>query len=62
MLYYPPNLKCIQLDIDTHDAQPIHHVRTKLKSSEWRLSVIVSWIVFLHLYVPFPLFASYRIA
>jgi hypothetical protein len=52
MLYYPPNLKYIQLDIDTHDARPIYHVRTKLKSSEWRLSVIVSWIVFLHLYVP----------
>lgn len=52
MLYYPPNLKYIQLDIDTHDARPIHHIRTKLKSSEWRLSVIVSWIVVLHLYVP----------
>jgi len=49
MLYYPPNLKYIQLDIDTHDARPIYHVRTKLKNSEWRLSVIVSWIVFLHL-------------
>ncbi|KAF8553465.1 hypothetical protein OG21DRAFT_1586416 [Imleria badia] len=49
MLYYPPNLKSIQLDIDTHDARQIHHVPTKLKSSEWRLSVIVSWIVFLHL-------------
>ncbi|KAF8128946.1 hypothetical protein EV363DRAFT_1220844 [Boletus edulis] len=49
MLYYPPNLKYIQLGIDTHDARPIHHVRTKLQSSEWRLSVIVSWIVFLHL-------------
>ncbi|KAG9313688.1 hypothetical protein JVU11DRAFT_6035 [Chiua virens] len=49
MLYYPPNLKYIQLDIDTHDARPIHHVRTNLKSSEWRLSVIVSWVVFLHL-------------
>ncbi|KAH0831039.1 hypothetical protein J3R83DRAFT_13543 [Lanmaoa asiatica] len=49
MLYYPPNLKYIQLDIDTHDARPIHHIHTKLKSSEWRLSVIVSWIVFLHL-------------
>ncbi|KAG8215948.1 hypothetical protein J3R82DRAFT_7923 [Butyriboletus roseoflavus] len=49
MLYYPPNLKYIQLDINTHDARPIHHVRTNLKSSEWRLSVIVSWIVFLHM-------------
>lgn len=59
MLYYPPNLKYIQLDINTHDARRIHHVRTKLKSSEWRLSVIVSWLVFLHLYVhlhPFSFF------
>ena len=64
MLYYPPNLKYIQLDIDTHDARPIYHVRTKLKSSEWRLSIIVSWIVFLHLYVslyPFPCTAHVRL-
>lgn len=57
MLYYPPNLKYIQLDIDTHDTRPIYHVRTKLKSSEWRLSIIVSWIVSLHLYVPLYLFS-----
>jgi len=53
MLYYPPNLKYIQLDIDTHDARPIHHIRTKLKSSEWRASIIVSWIVLLHLAIIF---------
>ncbi|KAF9235515.1 hypothetical protein BU15DRAFT_89558 [Melanogaster broomeanus] len=49
MMYYPPDLKHVHLEIDTHDSRPMHHVRTKLKSSEWRLSVIVSWVVLIHL-------------
>ncbi|KAF9224676.1 hypothetical protein BS17DRAFT_751499 [Gyrodon lividus] len=49
IIYYPPDLKYVQLVINTHDSRPVHHVRTKLKSSEWRLSVIVSWVVLIHL-------------
>ncbi|KIJ62104.1 hypothetical protein HYDPIDRAFT_189188 [Hydnomerulius pinastri MD-312] len=49
MMYYPPNLKYIQLEVDTHDSRPVQHIRTKLKSSEWRLSIIVSWAVAGHL-------------
>ncbi|KIJ16273.1 hypothetical protein PAXINDRAFT_98767 [Paxillus involutus ATCC 200175] len=49
MMYYPPDLKYVQLAIDTHDSRPVQHVRTKIKSSEWRLAVIISWAVLIHL-------------
>ncbi|KAH7882883.1 hypothetical protein F5I97DRAFT_1938811 [Phlebopus sp. FC_14] len=49
MMYYPPHLKHVNLDIDTHDSRPVQHVHTKLKSDEWRLSIFVSWVVFIHL-------------
>jgi len=53
MIYYPPHLKHVQLEIDAHDSHPAQRVRANLKSEEWRLSIIVSWATVVHLQV-FP--------
>jgi hypothetical protein len=49
MIYYPSRLKYVDIDIPAHDSLPPQHVKTKLRSDEWRLSVIVSWAVAIHL-------------
>ncbi|KAI6165191.1 hypothetical protein EDD17DRAFT_1556444 [Pisolithus thermaeus] len=49
MVYYPPNLKYVELEIDTHDSRPVQRVRSDIKSNEWRLSIIVSQAVAIHL-------------
>jgi len=49
MIYYPTRLKYVDIDIPAHDSLPPQHVKTKLRSDEWRLSVIVSWAVAIHL-------------
>ncbi|KAI6132967.1 hypothetical protein EV401DRAFT_1915242 [Pisolithus croceorrhizus] len=49
MVYYPPNLKYVELEIDTHDSRPVQHARSDIKSNEWRLSIIVSKAVAIHL-------------
>ncbi|EGO00969.1 hypothetical protein SERLA73DRAFT_178969 [Serpula lacrymans var. lacrymans S7.3] len=49
MIYYPPHLKYVELNIDAHDARPPHHVKTRILSNDWRLSIILSWVVFVHL-------------
>lgn len=51
MIYYPPHLKYATLDIDMHDDMPPHHVKTTAKSNEWKLSIILSWVVLIHLHV-----------
>lgn len=50
MIYYPTRLKYVDIDIPAHDSLPPQHVKTKLRSDEWRLSVIVSWAVAVHLF------------
>ncbi|KAH9034737.1 hypothetical protein EDB85DRAFT_1946470 [Lactarius pseudohatsudake] len=49
IIYFPPHLKYVTLDIVGHDSQPPERVKTNLKSDNWRLSIILSWIVFIHL-------------
>jgi uncharacterized protein with PQ loop repeat len=49
MIYYPARLKYVDIDIPAHDALPPQHVKTKLLSGDWRLSVNVSWAVAIHL-------------
>ncbi|KAG0693589.1 hypothetical protein DFH29DRAFT_963792 [Suillus ampliporus] len=49
MMYYPERLKYVDIDIPAHDTLPPQHVKTKLWSDEWRLSVNVSWAVAIHL-------------
>ena len=54
MIYYPEHLKYVELDLErTHLLPPIH-VKTPVKSDEWRISIIVSWIAAAHLYVFCP--------
>ncbi|EIN14437.1 hypothetical protein PUNSTDRAFT_80797 [Punctularia strigosozonata HHB-11173 SS5] len=46
MIYYPPHLKYVELD---DDAQNIHHLKTHVKTDSWRLSITLSWVVFVHI-------------
>ncbi len=41
MLYYPAHLKFATVDID---GRP---VKTEIKQDAWRLSITLSWVVFL---------------
>ncbi|KAI6041581.1 hypothetical protein EDC04DRAFT_2893057 [Pisolithus marmoratus] len=49
MVYYPPNLKYLELEINMHDSRPVQRVQSDIKSDEWRLSIVVSWAVAIHL-------------
>ncbi|KAH7929292.1 hypothetical protein BV22DRAFT_1029731 [Leucogyrophana mollusca] len=49
LIYYPPHLKYVELDIDTYDSRPPRHIRTAVRSDDWRLSVILSWVIAIHL-------------
>jgi len=49
IIYFPPHLKYVTLDLDGHDSRPPERVKTNLKSDNWRLSIILSWAVFIHL-------------
>ena len=51
ILYFPPHLKYVTLDIDADESRPSERVNTNLKSDTWRLSIILSWIVLFHLSV-----------
>ena len=51
IIYFPPHLKYVTLDLDGHDSRPPERVKTNLKSDNWRLSIILSWTVFIHLSV-----------
>lgn len=54
MVYYPPHLKYVETNIDTHDTRPPIHVKTPIKTDEWRLSITLSWVVVVHMYVIMP--------
>lgn len=49
MVYYPPHLKYVTADIPTYDQRGIQHVKTNVKSDHWRLSIILSWVVAIHM-------------
>ena len=52
MIYFPPHLKYTEVAVDMHDNRPPQHVKVPVKSEAWRLSIILSWVVFVHMYVP----------
>lgn len=52
MIYYPPHLKYDEIETNTHDVRPPRQLKAPVKSDEWRLSVILAWVVIVHLYVP----------
>lgn len=49
MIYFPPHLKFAEVDVDLHDNRPPHHIKTSVKSDSWRLSIILSWVVLVHM-------------
>jgi hypothetical protein len=51
MIYFPPHLKYVTLDIEGDESQPPERVKTNLKSDSWRLSIVLSWVVLIHLSV-----------
>jgi hypothetical protein len=51
ILYFPRHLKYVTLDIEGDELRPSERVKTNLKSDNWRLSIILSWIVIIHLSV-----------
>jgi hypothetical protein len=51
ILYFPPHLKTVTLDIEGDELRPSERVKTNLKSDTWRLSIILSWTVIFHLSV-----------
>ncbi|GJE93659.1 PQ-loop repeat-containing protein [Phanerochaete sordida] len=48
MIYYPPHKKYATVDLDSHDNRPPQHVKTGVKTDEWRLSIILAWVVLLY--------------
>ncbi|KAI0299347.1 hypothetical protein B0F90DRAFT_1727992 [Multifurca ochricompacta] len=62
LIYFPPHLKYLTLNIDSHDSPLSDRVKTNLKSDNWRLSILLSWIVLIHLafctFVTFILLSS----
>ena len=52
MLYYPEHLKYADVDSEEHEAllSP-PSLKRRLKSPEWRRSIVVAWIAAIHLCV-----------
>lgn len=48
LMYFPPHLKFTEVEVDLHDSRPPQRIKTPVTSNEWRLSVIVSWVVVIH--------------
>ncbi|KAI0046323.1 hypothetical protein FA95DRAFT_1542653 [Auriscalpium vulgare] len=49
MIYYPQHLKYTTVAIDAHDSRPPSHIKTNIKSHNWRLSIVLSWVVLIHI-------------
>ncbi|KAL1939021.1 hypothetical protein VTO73DRAFT_10281 [Trametes versicolor] len=49
MIYYPEDRKYVELDVDMPNHLPPRHVKTPVKSEEWKLSITLSWVVLLHI-------------
>ncbi|KAK7678036.1 hypothetical protein QCA50_018977 [Cerrena zonata] len=51
IIYYPPHLKYISVSLDDsiNNGVAPRLVKTSVKSDNWRLSIILSWVVFIHL-------------
>ncbi|KAH9848035.1 hypothetical protein C2E23DRAFT_845953 [Lenzites betulinus] len=49
MMYYPPHLKYVELDVDLSNNLPPQHVKTHVKHEGWKLSITLSWVVLFHI-------------
>jgi hypothetical protein len=64
MIYFPPHLKYLSVDVDADTAEPatygstqtqstghrLVHVNTAVRTDAWRASMLLAWVVVLHLY------------
>ena len=59
IIYYPQHLKYAEIDVPAgeSDARPAQHIKTTIRSDDWRLSITLSSVVAIHLYV-YPLNSS----
>ncbi|KII91525.1 hypothetical protein PLICRDRAFT_38295 [Plicaturopsis crispa FD-325 SS-3] len=48
MVYFPSHLKYAEIDIDSPQHHHMH-VKTRLRTDEWRLSITLSWVVLIHI-------------
>ncbi|KAI0080481.1 hypothetical protein K474DRAFT_1615669 [Panus rudis PR-1116 ss-1] len=49
IIYYPPHLKYVEVEVDDEHDGSHRKVATSVKSDNWRLSITLSWVVFIHL-------------
>jgi len=50
MIYYPQHLKYADVDVDDRTTGIRQHLKaTNVKSDSWRLSITLSWVVFIHI-------------
>ncbi|KAL4247776.1 Lysosomal/Vacuolar Amino Acid Transporter 1 [Abortiporus biennis] len=49
MIYYPPHLKYVAVNADVDEARNEYPLKTSVKSDEWRLSIVLSWVTLVHL-------------
>ncbi|KAI0370833.1 hypothetical protein BV20DRAFT_1052247 [Pilatotrama ljubarskyi] len=57
MIYYPPHLKYVELDIPLPNDLPPQHIKTPVKREGWKLSIVLSWVVFFH--IAFIIFVTF---
>ncbi|KAL7284494.1 hypothetical protein ACG7TL_001785 [Trametes sanguinea] len=57
MIYYPPHLKYVELDVNVSNDMPPQHIKTPVKREQWKLSIVLSWAVFLH--IAFIIFVTF---
>ncbi|KAF5346034.1 hypothetical protein D9757_014277 [Collybiopsis confluens] len=51
MLYYPPHLKYVDLELDYDESRPLRLAKSNEKTREWKLSMVVSWLAAAHLII-----------
>ncbi|KAI1790051.1 hypothetical protein LXA43DRAFT_1150161 [Ganoderma leucocontextum] len=51
MVYYPPHLKYVELDVDLPNNLPPQHIKTPVKREAWKLSITLTWAVCVHIAV-----------
>ena len=51
MMYYPAHLRHVESGVEESELQPLLHTKTRVKSREWALSIVVAWIATVHLFV-----------
>ncbi|KAI0357937.1 hypothetical protein OH77DRAFT_1475815 [Trametes cingulata] len=49
VIYYPPHLKYVELDVPLPNDLPPQHIKTPVKREGWKLSIVLSWVVFIHI-------------